>query len=472
MKNHIFNKYRLIMALFLMVGILMSSQALAYEAEAQITAPAVVNTGALNVRSGPGVQFSVVDVVYQGNIVTMLGRTADATWIYIRTPNNAEGWVNIEFLTYNINPFDLPVLGTTQPATATPTPQIVQPIAVYGVVNTGALNVRNGPGPLFAIVDTVYFGDTVLLAGRNADSSWVYGTSPDGVNGWLNVRYLTLSSPVTTLPVVSSTTPGIPIQPLPTIPAATPAPTAIPNTAVVTAGSLNVRSGPGVGYTRVTVLGNGEFVYLAGRNLDSTWVLVGNASGQQGWVNSKYLFSSTNITTLPVASQTGTAHVLAGNLNLRSGAGPGFSVVTVAPYGSSLVMQGRSSDNSWFYLRAGNGKEGWSNGSYLTTSMDVNQLPVLAGPVPGQPTLPTFPNQPLPPSGGNTASIRSCPNLSCPATGTVYSGLTVTATGRTADSSWIYVVLSNGQQGWIQAQYVVLGVPVNSLPVVTSSPTG
>jgi uncharacterized protein YraI len=241
---------------------------------------------------------------------------------------------------------------------------------------------------------------------------------------------------------------------------------------VVTSGSLNARSGPGVGYTRVTVLSNGEYVFLAGRNLDSTWLLVANASAQQGWVNSKYIATSTNITTLPVASQTGTAHVTTGNLNIRSGAGPGFSVVTVAPYGSSLVMQGRSADNTWFLVRAGHGKEGWANGSFLTTTMDVNQLPVLAGAVPGQPTLPTLPTQPtLPTNPGNTASIRSCPNVSCPATGSVYSGLTVTATGRTADSTWVYVKLSNGQEGWIQAQFVVLGIPLNNLPIVTASPT-
>lgn len=479
MKIKISKKYLLVIALLLMAGIFMSSQALAYEPEVQVTAPAIVNTAVLNVRAGPGAEYSVVDIVRQGDVVTMTGRNADASWVFIRTPSNIEGWVNTTLLTFNVNPFNLPVVGTTQPATATATPQAVQPIAIYGVVNTGALNVRSGPSPQFSVIDAVYFGETVLLGGRNADSTWVFGTTPDNVNGWMNVRYLTLSSPVTMLPVVSGSTPatpGIPITPLPTIPAATPAPTTVPNTAVVTSGNLNVRSGPGVGYTRVTALGNGEFVYLAGRNLDSTWLLIGNASGQQGWVNSKYLSSSTNITTLPIASQTGTAHVTAGNLNLRSGPGPGYSVVTVAPYGSSVVMQGRSSDNTWFLIRAGNGKEGWANGSFLTTTMDVNQLPTLSGPVPGQPSLPTLPTQPTLPSQptnpGNTASIRSCPNVSCPATGSVYSGLTVTATGRTADSSWVYVKLSNGQEGWIQAQFVVLGIPLNTLPIVTTSPTG
>jgi uncharacterized protein YgiM (DUF1202 family) len=139
-------------------------------------------------------------------------------------------------------------------------------------------------------------------------------------------------------------------------------------------------------------------------------------------------------------------------------------VVTVASYGSGVVLLGRTSDNSWLYLRASDGKEGWANAGYISTVMNVNLLPVLAGPVPGQPITPPVGGLP-PVNPGSTASLRACPNLSCQITGTVYSGLAVTATGRTADNTWVYVVLSNGQQGWIQAQYVALGVPISTLPV-------
>ena len=386
-----------------------------------------------------------------------------------------EGWVNVQYLNFTINPFDLPTISTTPPgfptATPTATPQVTNPINIVGVVNTGALNVRSGPSPSFSIVDVMYFGDVMDLIGRNADGSWVYGSTPDGILGWVNSRYLTTSSPVANLPVVDSSTPGVPINPA--TPVATAVPTAIPGSASVTAGYLNVRSGAGIGYTRVASLSYGDVVAMTGRNLDSSWVMVRLFGGQEGWVNPKYLATTVDVGSLPVMAQSGTGFVVAGNLNIRSGAGPGFSVVTVAPYGSSLALLGRTSDNSWLYLRAGNGQEGWSNASYIATSLDVNLLPVLAGPVPGQPIQPPVgaPEQ-APINPGNSASLRSCPNLSCPASGTVYSGLAVTATGRTADNSWIYVVLSDGQQGWIQAQYVVLGVPVNNLPIVSTSPTG
>ena len=38
----------------------------------------VVNTGALNVRSGPGASFGVVTVIYQGQAVSLLGRYASS----------------------------------------------------------------------------------------------------------------------------------------------------------------------------------------------------------------------------------------------------------------------------------------------------------------------------------------------------------------------------------------------------------
>ncbi|MCP4361598.1 MAG: SH3 domain-containing protein [Chloroflexi bacterium] len=475
MKEKLFFGKKWFIVLLLMVGLFMTSQVLAIESEAQVSAPATVNTGALNVRSGPGSEYGVVDVVYQNNVVTMLGRNADASWIYIRTPNNIEGWVNEDFLTYTINIFDLPAIGAPS-TTATPTPTYtptpgstpVTPVPGTAVVNTGALNVRSGPGVQYGILTAIYQGEVVLLVARNADGSWVLIRTDDLIDGWVNSRYLLPSIPIANLPAIGEPGPT-PVNPI----APTPTATGIPGAASITAAHLNVRNGPGVSYPRVGSVDYGNVVSLLGRNLDSSWVIIASAGAQQGWVNSKYVATNLNVGALPVSSQTGTGHVATGNLNVRFAPGAGSTVVTVASYGQALTLLGRTSDNSWLKVRAPNGKEGWVNASYVATGLDLNALPSLAGPVPGQPAIPPPANLPSVPSNpANTASIRTCPNLSCPASGSVYSGLTVTATGRTADSSWVYVVLSNGQQGWIQSQFVQLGVPISSLPVVTSSPSG
>jgi uncharacterized protein YgiM (DUF1202 family) len=460
----------------LISGLFLASQVMAYDTQAQVTAPAIVNTSSATVHANADTQATIVDVVSLNQVVTLIGRNADASWVFVRTPNNIVGWMRPQGLTYTINLFDLTAVSTTPVATATPapgtataTPTARPSTGITGVVNTGALNVRSGPGVQFNVIAAVYFGDVVSLIGRNGDSTWLFIQTAAAVRGWVNARYITPSASIALLPVVDSSVstpvPGVPTS-TPVGPTATPTamlPTTIPNTAVINTAALNVRSGPGVGYVRVTTVDNGELVWLLGRNLDTSWVNIADINDIQGWVNARYLSSSSNLANLPVTSQSGTGTVVAGNLNVRSVPGIGGSVVTVAPNGSAVVLLGRTSDNTWLYVRASDGQEGWANATYISTGMNVNMLPSLAGPVPGQPIAPPVP----PPAAnpGNTASLRACPNVNCQITGTVYSGLAVTATGRTADNTWVYVVLSNGQQGWIQAQFVALGVPISTLPV-------
>lgn len=475
MKTKSTSRKLLFVALFLFAGLFLTSQVMAYEARAQVTAPAIVNTNSVRVYTSPDINATVVDILGLNQVVTMLGRNADASMVYVRTPNSVLGWMQPQALTYTINLFDLAVVGggtpipnATATATSTATPQPSQPVNISGVVNTGALNIRSGPGVQYPVIDAVYFGDTVILVGRNADSTWVNIQTADLVRGWVNARYITPSQPISILPVlntgVSTPTPLPPgvatAVPLPT---GIPAPTVIPNTAVINTGNLNVRSGPGVGYARVTSVSSGNYVSLLGRNLDSSWANIATSAGAQGWVNSRYLTTSTSVASLPVTSQTGTGHVATGNLNIRTTPGASSPVLTVASYGAALTLLGRTSDNTWLMVRPIDGKEGWANAAFITTAMNINQLPSLSGPVPGQPAQP--PAQP-PANPGSSTSLRSCPNLTCPVTGSVYSGLAVTATGRSADSTWIFVVLGNGQQGWIQSQYVALSVPVSSLPVM------
>jgi uncharacterized protein YgiM (DUF1202 family) len=156
------------------------------------------------------------------------------------------------------------------------------------VVNTGALNVRSGPGPSYSSVTVVYQGSQLTLIGRNADSSWVKVRTPNGTEGWVNATLIQANVPISNLPVVDgSTTPGQPTQP-----------TAY--NAVVTTGALNVRSGPSIDYPSVTVISQGTELNLIGRSATTGWVQVTLPGGQQGWINPNFIFTNVNINTLPV----------------------------------------------------------------------------------------------------------------------------------------------------------------------------
>ena len=430
-----------------------------------------VTSAAKNVHTGPDASFEIVDVVAQNQKVGLLGRNADSTWVYVSTPNSKIGWITTTDLSASVPISNLPIVSVTvvPTSTATNVPQntaTATPVAAAGVVNTGKLNVRSGPSIEYGVVTQVVQGETVSLLARNPESTWLNIRTLSNVDGWVNAKYITTSYPISSLPVVGTPVTGTPTA----IPGtATPVlPTAVPGTSVVTASTLNVRAAAGLSYARVDQVYNGNILWVNGRNLDTTWISVVTPDGVAGWVNSKYISSNINFTTLPVTSNTGTGIVLTGRLNVRANPGAGNTILTSAPQGANMTLIGRTSDNSWLYLRAPDGIEGWSRADYLGTTTNVNSLVVLAGAVPTSsspaPEQPIYPPPVTDPT--NTAVLRACPNLGCAVTGNVYSGLTITATGRSADSTWVYLTTSNGQQGWIPSQYVQLNIPINSLPVV------
>lgn len=54
-----------------------------------------VTTPILNVRSGPGLNFSITGRVYQGDL--LLAKGSAPQWVYVRLPGGNFGWVMTEF---------------------------------------------------------------------------------------------------------------------------------------------------------------------------------------------------------------------------------------------------------------------------------------------------------------------------------------------------------------------------------------
>jgi uncharacterized protein YgiM (DUF1202 family) len=60
----------------------------------------VTVTGAqyLNVRSGPGVQFSPIGYLMRGQTVSVVGRSTNAEWLQVQLANGETGWINRRYL--------------------------------------------------------------------------------------------------------------------------------------------------------------------------------------------------------------------------------------------------------------------------------------------------------------------------------------------------------------------------------------
>jgi uncharacterized protein YgiM (DUF1202 family) len=310
---------------------------------------AVVTTGALNVRSGPGLTFSRVTVIQQGHVVTLLGRNANASWAQVRTAAGVTGWVNASLIQPAVALTTLPVTDTA-PAPAT------------AMVITGALNVRSGPGVGYAVLHVVRHGDTVSLLGRNVAGSWVQVRLVTGQTGWLNASLIQPSVPITTLPVIE-VAPG----------------TALPLATVVT-GALNVRSGPGVNFGVITALQSGQQAPLLGRDGTGAWVQIRLATGQAGWVHANYIQSPVPISGLPVvtpgATPSATATIQTWALNVRTGPGVNFGIVTAVRQGQQVTLLGRNATATWVQVRLATGQTGWVNAHFIQPSVGIGTLPV------------------------------------------------------------------------------------------------
>lgn len=73
-----------------------------------------VTVGALNLREGPGEQFSIISRMTSGIIFEGVGRTADGTWIFGISPR-ASGWASASFLACPFNVYDLPMTPSPPP---------------------------------------------------------------------------------------------------------------------------------------------------------------------------------------------------------------------------------------------------------------------------------------------------------------------------------------------------------------------
>jgi len=153
-------------------------------------AVASVNTGSLNVRTGPGMQYGSIATLPFGFGVNMVARNSVGNWILIELTNGVTGWVNVNFLFTQFNTHSLPVSDEAVEPTVTPT------ATVSGAL---ALNLRNGPSTDNAVIAAIPLGTRVVLLGRNYNSTWAEVQLANGVIGWAQATALTATVPVRSL---------------------------------------------------------------------------------------------------------------------------------------------------------------------------------------------------------------------------------------------------------------------------------
>ncbi len=188
---------------------------------------AVVRTGNLNVRLGPGLIYQPIAVVPEGSQIFLIGRTRDNAWALALIDMNTVGWVATGPIEASVNINALP-LREVPPAPVVPAQPNggggfveppVEPVSPVVPDNTPAddpaidttpfgvivgaerLNVRSLPNTNSAVVQTISGGDTVILLARTQGTTHVLVEVFDGQVGWVSSNFIAPSEPLINLPI-------------------------------------------------------------------------------------------------------------------------------------------------------------------------------------------------------------------------------------------------------------------------------
>lgn len=235
-----------------------------------------VSTGGdtLYVRSGPGTSYSKLGYLNSGKTFSITGKAQDSsgTWWYRLSYNGKTGYVCSTYVKTTTSS------GTTETAQS----------AVGTVVNTGSdpLNVRKGPGTSYGVIGSLAKGKTFNIVANAKDSSgtvW-YKLTYNGTYGYVSSKYVKVSSSSSSSGSSSSGSTGSS--------STTSKPVTFQMGTVTTSDGLNVRTGAGTSYTRLTTLPKGTSVVITGSSKDSSgkvWYKYQYSSSKAGYICSDYV---------------------------------------------------------------------------------------------------------------------------------------------------------------------------------------
>lgn len=202
-----------------------------------------VDATTLNLRQGPGTNYTVIGTLTRGEFVEGLALSSDGAWAQIRKGNGTTGWASLRFMTR---------------ISAPPPPS---PSDIVMTVITDTLNIRSGPASGYSIVGQAHRGETVTYLGATPAWDWVNIKTDQNLTGWCSSRY-----------VAEKQDAYAPVEDYP----ATGLHRALSD-------SLSMREGPGESYAQTVQMKFNRVVNVDLISPDNRWKHCTNSWGESGW---------------------------------------------------------------------------------------------------------------------------------------------------------------------------------------------
>ena len=357
----------------------------------------------VNVRSGPGTNYTSKTVIASGTSITVTDRS-NAEWYAVKLSNGMTGYIFSQYIQLsNDSSSDAGSVPSTESTPAKTTEYV---------------NVRSGPGTNYTSKTVIASGTSITVTDRS-NSEWYAVKLSNGMTGYIYSIYIRIEDESSS--GGSSGTESTPAK---------------------TTEYVNVRSGPGTNYTSKTVIASGTSITVTDTS-NPEWYAVKLSNGMTGYIYSIYIelqSSSGGSTSGGVQAKT-TAGV-----NLRRGAGTSFGVIRVVATGTTVTVT-EATNAQWYKVKLSDGTEGYIFTEYLNViSGDIDSV---------KPDEDDTPDT----SGAVTArtttdiNLRRGPGTTYGVIMVVDENVTVTVTEAT-NSEWYKVRLSDGTEGYFSAQYL------------------
>ncbi len=421
------------------------------------------------VRQGPGAGYGAAANLERSSLVGVLGQNPGGDWLYVIDMDLNTGWMPTGDLRPTGSIEGAPVLppdpiaalieqaaGASNTGAASSQTREAQPVAVEELdviataqVDNFALNVRQGPGANFKLLDTLAEGDEVSILALNKDELWALVETAAGQKGWVSIEFLAVEGDLAAAPQVLSALPDddypadqiAPItsvsgQPV-TVASASDGGSAAASTAAVNVSNqatlparllapvaegkvsrvVDLRREPDATALPIASLVDEPVTVLA-VNQARDWAVVQTTKSRVGWLPvDGFVLTEGSLDNAPPVI---TAWVESNELKLKSGPGIYHDDVGVVAIDNLVAVVARNEGGNWVLVEPLPGGRGWISPKFLTMMAPLAEIPLvstLSFPEPVQTQAEPAPAVPLRPaqnliafqesSGGNIMLINA-----------------------------------------------------------------
>ncbi len=149
--------------------------------------PSVTVNGEMNVRDGPGTNYTIIGTATIGEEFPITGQNEEGDWWQIDYSGQT-GWIYAPFVTPT-NAESVPVVSSAMTPATPAAPALAEPV----VTVNGDMNVRGGPGTNYSVVGGATAGDEFPIIGKNEEGDW-WQVDYSGQTGWIYAPFVTATN--------------------------------------------------------------------------------------------------------------------------------------------------------------------------------------------------------------------------------------------------------------------------------------